>query len=239
MSAPAGWYPDPSDPARERWWDGAQWTGHQQTPAQTPAQAPAPRYGEYAPAASPLYSAGYPVAPAYAAAPAYAMPAKVQVDTNTVWVWLAIVASVLPFTVLFLIDWNGYIDVLSSSARSYGQAAGVMQWEVRTLAVSSISWIAIGAYIVFCWLDWRELRKRGVPAPFHWGWSFFALISLGLAVYMIGRAVVLGRRTVAGGRLPLWVWIGVTVVAYIIAFVWIFSLMGEIFQRIAGGYVGA
>ena len=23
MSAPAGWYPDPSDPTRQRWWDGA------------------------------------------------------------------------------------------------------------------------------------------------------------------------------------------------------------------------
>ena len=25
---PAGWYPDPWDPARTRWWDGEEWTGY-------------------------------------------------------------------------------------------------------------------------------------------------------------------------------------------------------------------
>lgn len=29
-SVPAGWYPDPQDPASIRWWDGAQWTSHVQ-----------------------------------------------------------------------------------------------------------------------------------------------------------------------------------------------------------------
>ena len=29
-NVPAGWYPDPQDPASIRWWDGAQWTSHVQ-----------------------------------------------------------------------------------------------------------------------------------------------------------------------------------------------------------------
>ncbi len=27
MSAPAGWFPDPSDPSKQRWWDGTNWIG--------------------------------------------------------------------------------------------------------------------------------------------------------------------------------------------------------------------
>lgn len=62
---PAGWYPDPTDPAqgRQRWWDGSQWTGHVHPPEQPqqpnsgpaapgePAGAGAPSAGQLAPAA--------------------------------------------------------------------------------------------------------------------------------------------------------------------------------------------
>jgi hypothetical protein len=30
VAAPSGWYQDPADPARQRYWDGAAWTAHQQ-----------------------------------------------------------------------------------------------------------------------------------------------------------------------------------------------------------------
>lgn len=36
---PAGWYPDPSDPARQRYWDGAQWTEHAAVPLAETAAA--------------------------------------------------------------------------------------------------------------------------------------------------------------------------------------------------------
>ncbi|MFF0162734.1 DUF2510 domain-containing protein [Streptomyces sp. NPDC005263] len=37
MTPPPGWYPDPSAPHLERWWDGATWTDHRRSP-QTPGQ---------------------------------------------------------------------------------------------------------------------------------------------------------------------------------------------------------
>ncbi|MFE1578023.1 DUF2510 domain-containing protein [Streptomyces fradiae] len=40
MTTTPGWYPDPSAPAAERWWDGTAWTGHTR-PAGGAAQPPA------------------------------------------------------------------------------------------------------------------------------------------------------------------------------------------------------
>ncbi len=42
-SVPAGWYPDPSDATRRRYWDGAAWTAHVHPPVATaPADLRAP-----------------------------------------------------------------------------------------------------------------------------------------------------------------------------------------------------
>lgn len=30
---PPGWYPEPGNPRRERWWDGVTWSPHTRTPA--------------------------------------------------------------------------------------------------------------------------------------------------------------------------------------------------------------
>ena len=47
---PAGWYPDPYGAPFERWWDGAGWTEHTNTPAPaTPAQPVAPEPVAYTP----------------------------------------------------------------------------------------------------------------------------------------------------------------------------------------------
>lgn len=215
MSAPAGWYPDPVGAPGQRWWDGTQWTAHPQ--------------GAVPPAATPTYAPAAPYAP-------FGMLPKVAVETNTVWVWLAVAASAVPFFTLFLIDWNGYVDAITRSVSGPAYASTLIQWQLHTLAVSLVSWAAMALFIVFAWLDWRELRRRGVPGPFHWAWSFFALAWPGAAVYMIGRTVVLRRRTVSGGWAPLWVWIGVTVGGYLITFVWVFSAVGSVFTRLAGVY---
>jgi Protein of unknown function (DUF2510) len=39
VGAAAAWYPDPSDPAGLRWWDGYQWTAHTAPPVGAPSAA--------------------------------------------------------------------------------------------------------------------------------------------------------------------------------------------------------
>jgi hypothetical protein len=39
-SVPAGWYPDPTQPGTQRYWDGSQWTEHRAPLSPAPASAP-------------------------------------------------------------------------------------------------------------------------------------------------------------------------------------------------------
>lgn len=266
MSTPAGWYPDPADSARTRWWDGAKWTEHT-SPGAEAAQAAAaerpevPRYGEYAPTtpAEPVAPGAQPVppvispttphtAPAYPSEQAYpsqqAYPAQQQAypsgypaaapavqagpsapgaDTNTLWIYLSILASTLPILSLFLIDWNGYLDFFmqldsSGTYESTAAANAMLQWTGSVLLISLLSYVFIALSIVFAWLDWRELKKRGVARPFHWGFAFFALV-ISIGVYIIGRTVVLKRET-GSGMTALWVWIGSIVLSIVVSIAW-------------------
>ncbi|MDO5682022.1 MAG: RDD family protein [Propionibacteriaceae bacterium] len=78
-AAPGGWYADPVDPQRERYWDGWQWTRNVRpgryagsAPQQRTAPVTDPRYGPQDPVAtggateSPYGQPGMPMAPGYA-----------------------------------------------------------------------------------------------------------------------------------------------------------------------------
>jgi uncharacterized protein len=40
QNPPPGWYPDPSAPGAQRWWDGTRWTEHASAPQVAPGQRP-------------------------------------------------------------------------------------------------------------------------------------------------------------------------------------------------------
>ena len=85
MTTPAGWYPDPTDSTRNRWWDGMQWTENY-APAAPQAAPTAPAAPSAAPgyAAAPQHPASayqtYPAAP-----PVQAAPSAPGADTNTLY----------------------------------------------------------------------------------------------------------------------------------------------------------
>ena len=186
--AAAGWYPVAAGSAQQRWWDGTRWTDHVYDPA-----------------------TAIPVAVAtVAAAP---LRAAEGVRPGTVWFWLiAVGAPVLQ--ILALIPTSFWFNSILGA--NFEDPTAVIGAEFNpTYLVVLLSSLLLYAYcIVFAALDWRELKARGVPRPFHWAWSFLILAVSFPVVYVIGRTVVARRRT-GSGLAPLWVFVGLEVVAFI------------------------
>ena len=197
---PAGWYPDPSNAAQQRWWDGAQWTEHVSAPAYA-APAAAPAYGER-------------VQPAYAANPytATAQPLRAPegIDLGTAWIWLLAIVPVLPLLALLLIDWNS-IFAQMMDPRAGLEAQFAIYTNPGYLLATLGGWIAYAVSIVLAYLDFRELRNRGVPQPFHWAWTFLSYL-----VTVIGRGVVIKRRTGRSYSGPTWLAIGGVVLSMVV-----------------------
>jgi hypothetical protein len=195
--AAAGWYPVAPGAAQQRWWDGTRWTDHVYDPATA--------------------------APAVAAARATTtepVRAPAGVTPGTVWFWLLVVSAPVLQT-LNLIPLAIYLNQILGSNLADPNTIVNDEFSPLFLLLTLAGWFIDAVCIVLAALDWRELRKRGVPRPFHWAWSFFVLVVGWPAVYVIGRTVVAKRRT-GSGLAPLWVFIGLEVVAFIAGVVFAF-----------------
>ena len=79
--------------------------------------------------------------------------------------------------------------------------------------------------IGLAFFDYRMLKNQGVERPAHWAWAFL----VAPYVYVIGRSVVV-KRVTGGGLLPLWIFLGVVAVSFIIAIGWTAALFSEMMQ---------
>lgn len=204
----AGWYADPSNPAQQRWWDGEKWTEQVSAPA------------------SAAYVSGEQ------------LKAPAGTSGNTPWIWLVVFLPLLGLLPLFFIDVMGYIrDSIANASNPNSTMQALVEFysQPAVLAAFALSLLITVGTIVFAYLDWRELKRRGVPAPFHWAFSFLVLAGVGL-VYPIGRAVVTKRRT-GNGNGVLLATILTVVVSVIVVLVWmavVFSQMSAYLSGIAG-----
>lgn len=195
MTTPAGWYPDPSNAQRARWWDGAQWTENYSDP--------------YSPGA--------------------VLTAPEGTATNTVWIWLIIVLPLLPILSLLTIDWSPLLDY---SAYSSGNPSVALNAQLAFflspgyLGAMIGGWIVYGLNAFFAYRDGKFLERAGVPRPFHFAWVFLSSL-----VYVIGRAVVVKRRTGHGSAI-LWAAIGSIVLSFILTFVMVGMMAASILSRI-------
>jgi hypothetical protein len=202
-TTPAGWYPDPEGVQRQRWWDGQKWTADV-----APSSAPQP------------YSADR-----------HDLKAPAGTDWNTPWIWILLVLPLLPALSLLFIDWSQLVDV---SYYDTGTPDINNQLALYTspgyLFTVIGGWVAYALSVVLAYLDFKALRDRGVPAPFHWAWGF-----LGPFVYAIGRGIVTNRRT-GKGMVIVWAAVGVLVVGLILGGITTAIVMNAVFSQLPGLY---
>jgi hypothetical protein len=221
-NVPAGWYPDPTDASWQRWWDGTGWTEHA-----VPAASVTPELHASAHSQAAYQPTAYPQAPAAPTA-----PLRSDIETNTVWIWLVVLLPLVMLPTIFLIDWRGYLEssLATSTLDSANPVGPSVGMTLASLGLSALGYVVAGVGILFAWLDWRELKRRGIQKPFHWAWAFLALVVTN-GVYVIGRGVILRRQT-GKGLGPVWAWIAVTALSLIVGVVYASMIMGEVFDLI-------
>ncbi|MBO1740699.1 DUF2510 domain-containing protein [Leifsonia sp. TF02-11] len=204
-----GWYADPYREAPLRWWDGARWTAQLGGVAGT--------------------SAAFVVAGR--------RPLAQEKPVYTVWIWLVVLLPLVSILLLLVTNpFSGYVhftQTMETSVRPSFQ--DVLQiYSPAYLIDILVSWLLYAAIIVFAWLDYRELGRRGVERPFHWAWSFLAGM-----VYVIGRSVIVRRVAPRRGLLPIWVLIAVVGVSFIVTGTLMAELAASIVRDLPTPGVGA
>lgn len=198
-SPSAGWYPDPHGSGVLRWWDGFRWSEQL-----APAPYPGPSY------------------PASTYATPGRRPLPMDTPVYTVWIWLVALLPLLgAVQFLFLHPQPVFRSAADGSPVLNPDPFAMLGGPIFFVG-SVLSWLVTAAVIVFAWLDYRELGRRGVERPFHWAWSFLGI------VYPIGRTVIVRRVAAGRGLAPLWVSIAAQVLLVVFVSVWSVMLVAQI-----------
>lgn len=228
--APAGWYADPGEPGQLRWWDGAEWASDTVAPAGDAASDSDDILAQDVTAVPAEKPASERPAPAREAADAPVRPAR----AGTVWVWLAIVASVFPFCSALLVDAVTGARLVGYFVLPAGFDPGPGPWVIAGLVL--LTWVngmSLAASVLFAWLDARALRRRGIERPFGWGWAVLVFIAT-LGVYVVGRTVVVRHRT-GRGWAPLWGWLAALVLGLAALALWLSVVVDALWRSVTLG----
>ncbi|WP_404446463.1 DUF2510 domain-containing protein [Microbacterium marinum] len=226
--APAGWYADPGEPGQLRWWDGAEWAPDTVAPAGDAASD-----SEDVPAVLAEEPAEKPASERPAPAREAAAPDR-PVRAGTVWVWLAIVASVFPFCSALLVDAVTGARLVGYFVLPAGYDPGPGPWVIAGLVLLTwVNGLSLAASVLFAWLDARALRRRGIERPFGWGWAVLVFVAT-LGVYIVGRTVVVRRRT-GRGWAPLWGWLAALVLGLAALSLWLSVVVDALWRSVTLG----
>ena len=134
-------------------------------------------------------------------------PRRVDPSTPlyTPWIWLIVLLPLVSLVGLLFWDMDAYMRSSMSSTDPFAQYT-----DPGYVLLQASSWLLYALSVLFAFLDRRVLLQRSFDRPFHWAWTF-----LGSTVYIIGRSVIVRRRS-GKGLLPIWVTIGVVVISLIV-----------------------
>jgi hypothetical protein len=187
-AVPAGWYPDHTGAPQSRWWDGDAWTDRVRPEDSVPE--------------SRMPDSRMPDSPA-----PYAMrraPASVPDGTRVynVFIWIIVLLPIVNIATLLTYDVSSIATTPTDPYAVYRDPA--------YLGSLALGWIAYLGSALVAYFDRSRLLRDGYDRPFHWTWAF-----LGGGVYVIGRSVIVHRRS-GRGLAPIWAWAGLTAFAVVI-----------------------
>ncbi|MBK4346818.1 DUF2510 domain-containing protein [Lacisediminihabitans changchengi] len=212
VQTPAGWYPDYTGEPRMRWWDGTAWSDHVTEPSAPAAMPPAP------------------ATPARNTVPA-------TTPANNVFIWILVLLPVITLALSLTVNYAAIGRSALQDAR-LGESGSAMGFGVgggATLAISLLGWLVDAAVIVLAYFDNRRLKATGFERPFPWPWAFFTLISsVGVLVYVIGRTVIVKRRS-GRGLAPMIVAIALAALGLILGGVAFVQIVSPMFDQFGSG----
>lgn len=126
-------------------------------------------------------------------------PASGGTPPMTPWIWLLALAPLISIWSALTLDVDAVIELVNASIAV--SADGTVTANPASTpsptgnGTGLVLWLAgIGLAV----LDWRALRAQQIDRPFPWFWA----IASGF-VYVIGRSIVVRRRT-GTGLAPMW-----------------------------------
>lgn len=166
-----------------------------------------------------------------------AAPAGTSPSTLHVWAIVGLFAlqMVAGITYTATINWGGYMNAAMLSARSGSLSSYAAMYEYiftpAYFGVLVFGFLVYAATIVLAYFDGRTLQARGVQRPFHWAFTFIP--SYGSLVYLIGRSVVVHRRT-GTGTAPMWTFLGIFVLGIVLSLVVALGAIAKVMNGLSG-----
>ena len=128
------------------------------------------------------------------------------------FIWLIVLLPLVSLALLF--TWQPNLQFVTGAAGT-PTIDPLSIYTPGYFVILAAGWIGYGLTVFFAYRDVVWLKRQGVVRPFHWAWTF-----LYSPVYVIGRSVIVFRVAAPRGRAPIWAFIGVLVLSFVIAIAW-------------------